>query len=141
MDKMSKTLMSDLLLTKAMADYSLREERFDSLNDVIDEVFSDGALDRENYLHSIMKLTQLGYVASDIESEEDIEMSEAVGYDIVGLTAKGINFINGLMEDKTWGDKVKDFFVKFDNVCEKVADSGIVKLTGALIFPVLGIFI
>lgn len=141
MDKLNKKLMADLLLTKAMADYSVKEERFDSLNDVIDEIFADGAIDRDDYLHSVMELTQLGYVASDIESEEDIEMSEAVGYDIVGLTSQGLEYINSILNEPTIGEKAKNFFTEFDNLCKKMDGSGIVKLTGTLLLPLLGLFV
>lgn len=141
MDKMNKKLIEDLLLTKAMADLATKENRFDCLNDVIDEVLADGAIDREDYLHSIMELSQLGYINSDIESEEDIEMSEAVGFDIVGLTPKGEEYINSILNEPTMGEKVKKFFTEFDNACERVADSGIVKLTGSLILPILGMFL
>lgn len=141
MDKISDKLLADLLLTKAMADYAVKEERFDSLNDVIDEVFADGALDREEYLTSVMELTQFGFVASDIECEEDIAMSEAVGYDIIGLTTKGIEYINSLEQSENKGKKIRDFFKEFDNVCGKIADSGIGKLTGAILIPILGLIL
>ena len=134
-------LLENLLLTKAMCDYSKKEERFDSLNDVIDEVFADGALDRDKYLHSIMELTQLGYIDSDIESEEDIEMSEAVGYDIIGLTANGVEYINSLYNESSKADRVKDFFKKFDSICGSIADSGTGKLVGTVLLPLLGMFI
>lgn len=139
MDNLTKKQLEDLLLTKAMTDYATKEKRFDCLNDVIDEVFADGALDREEYLHSIMELTQLGYISSDLACEEDIEMSEAVGYDIIGLTPNGIEYINRMMNDETIGSKVKGFFAKFDECCGKVANSGFVKLTSAVILPALAL--
>lgn len=141
MDEMNKKLIEDLLLTKAMSDLATKENRFDCLNDVIDEVLADGAIDRDLYLHSIMELTQLGYVESDIESEDDIEMSEAVGYDIVGLTPKGLEYVNDIINEPTLGGKVKNFFKEFDNVCKKVANSGIGDLTGSLILPILGMIL
>lgn len=141
MDKISDRLLADLLLTKAMADYAVKEERFDCLNDVIDEVFADGALDREEYLTSVMELTQFGFVASDIECEEDIAMSEAVGYDIIGLTPKGIEYIDTLAKNDNKGQKIKDFFKEFDKVCGKFADSGIGKLTGTILIPILGLIL
>lgn len=141
MGDLSKKLMEDLLLTKAMSDLVTRENRFDCLNDVIDEVLADGAIDREVYLHSIMELSQLGYVESDIESEEDIEMSEAVGYDIVGLTPTGLEYVNDILKEPTLGEKAKHFFSEFDNVCKKVADSGIGNLAGTLLLPILSMFL
>ena len=141
MKKLTAKQLEDLLLTRAMADYVHKEERFESLNDVIDEVFADGALNREDYLHSIMQLTQFGYVISDIESEEDIEMSEAVGYDIKGLTPKAIEYVSDLENDKAAGEKVKSFFIKFYEMCDKLANSGTVNLAGKLIIPVLKLLV
>ena len=140
MDEMNKKLIEDLLLTKAMSDLATKENRFDCLNDVIDEVLADGAIDRDLYLHSIMELTQLGYVKSDIESEDDIEMSEAVGYDIVGLTPKGVEYVNDILKEPTLGEKAKHFFKEFDNVCGKLANSGVVNLAGTCLLPLLGSF-
>lgn len=139
MEKINEKLVADLLLTKAMSDYAGKEERFESLNDVIDEVFADGALDRVDYLHNVMELTQYGYINSDLENEEDIELSEAIGFDIVGITEQGMEAIRELLNEKTTGEKVKEFFLKFDEVCGKVADSGIGKLAGTLLLPILGI--
>lgn len=138
--ELTKDLLNDLLLTKAMSDYAMKEERFDSLNDVLDEVFADGALDRDSYFTSVMKLTQLGYVASDIENEEDIELSEAVGYDIEGVTAEGMEYINSLYNKPKLGDKIKNYFKEFDNICRKIADSGAGKLTGSIILKLIGLF-
>lgn len=138
MDKLEKRILNDLLLTKAMADSVGKVDRWNSLNDIVDELLANNAIDRDSYLHSIMTLTQLKYINSDIESKEDIEMSEAVGFDIRGLTASGIAYIDSLLHEPM-GDKVKAFFKKFDTICGEIADSGIVKLTNSILLPALGL--
>ena len=139
MDKLNNKLMADLLLTKAMSDNVDRIERWASLDDVVDELLMDGAIDREEYLTSIMELTQLGLIASDIENVEDIEMSEAVGFDIVGVTEQGLAYIDGLGADTTVKDKVTDFFNKFNEVCGAISDNGVVRLLGTTIVPMLSV--
>ena len=57
MDKLNNKLIADLLLTKAMSDNVGRIERWASLDDVVDELLMDGAIDREEYLTSIMERT------------------------------------------------------------------------------------
>ena len=143
MEKLNNELISDLLLTKAMSDYAKQseDEEINTLNDVIDLVFADGALDREKYLHSIMELTTSGLVASDIENEEDIEMSEAVGYDIAGLTSKGLEYIDSLQNEPTMGEKIRNFFRAFNDACGEVADNGVVKLAGTVVLPILGLLV
>lgn len=139
MDKLNNKLIADLLLTKAMSDNVGRIERWASLDDVVDELLMDGAIDREEYLTSIMELTQLGLIASDIENVEDIEMSEAVGFDIVGVTEQGLAYIDSLYADTTVKDKVTAFFDKFNEVCNKINENGAVKLLGTTIVPVLSL--
>lgn len=136
---MDKKIVNDLLLTKAMADSVGKLERWGSLNDIVDEIFENGVIDRDEYLHSIMELTQLGFIHSDIESEEDIEMSEAVGYDIQCLTDKGMEYINTLLHEPTTGEKVKDFFKKFNVACERIVENPVVKLTGSILLPALAL--
>ena len=46
MDKLNNKLIADLLLTKAMSDNVGRIERWASLDDVVDELLMDGAIDR-----------------------------------------------------------------------------------------------
>lgn len=75
------------------------------------------------------------------KAEEDIEMSEADGYDIEGLTAKGMEYINILLHKPSTGEKVSNFFKEFDKVCNKVVDSGAVRLTGGILLPLLGLLI
>lgn len=139
MDKLNNKLLADFLLTKAMSDSTRKIDRWNCLNDVIDEVFADGALDRNEYLTSVMELTQLGLVASDIESEEDIEMSEAVGFDIVGVTKEGLAYIDRLYADTTVRGKVTVFFDKFNEVCNKISENGAVKLLGTTIVPIMSL--
>ena len=139
MDKLNNKLIADLLLTKAMSDNVGRIERWASLDDVVDELLMDGAIDREEYLTSIMELTQLGLIASDIENVEDIEMSEGVGFDIVGVTEQGLAYIDSLYADTTVKDKVTAFFDKFNEVCNKINENGAVKLLGTTIVPVLSL--
>ena len=59
MENITAEQLEILLLTKAMSDNVGRIERWASLEDVVDELLMDGAIDREEYLTSIMKLTQL----------------------------------------------------------------------------------
>lgn len=139
MDKLNNKLIADLLLTKAMSDNVGRIERWASLDDVVDELLMDGAIDREEYLTSIMELTQLGLIASDIENVEDIEMSETVGFDIVGVTEQGLAYIDGLGADTTVKSKVTDFFNKFNEVCGAISDNGAVRLLGTTIVPILSV--
>lgn len=133
--------LETLLLTKAMADSVGKVERWSSLNDVVDEILIDGAINREKFLHGIMELTQLGLIASDIESEEDIEMSEAVGFDICGLTAEGIDYIEKLNDKPELKEKVAMFFSKFSEVCGAISDNGAVKLLGSTIIPLLSLLV
>lgn len=125
MKNLTEKQLTDLLLTKAMAGSVGNVERWNSLNDVIDEAFEYGAIDREDYLHSVMELTQLGFVNSDIKEEEDIKLSEAEGYDITGLTPEGYD-ITGLTPDgeayieqlnPTLKEKVIIIFKKVEGVC------------------------
>lgn len=139
MDKLNNKLIADLLLTKAMSDNIGRVERWACLDDVVDELLMDGAIDREEYLTSIMELTQLGLISSDIESEEDIEMSEAVGFEIAGVTKEGLAYIDSLYADTTVKDKVAAFFDKFNEVCNKINENGAVKLLGTTIVPILSL--
>ena len=141
MDKLNNKLIADLLLTKAMLDNVGRIERWASLDDVVDELLMDGAIDREEYLTSIMELTQLGLIASDIENVEDIEMSEGVGFDIVGVTEQGLAYIDSLYADTTVKGKVTAFFDKFNEVCGAISDNGAVRLLGTTIVPILSLFV
>jgi hypothetical protein len=136
---MDNNVLNDLLLTKALSDYADKKNK--ELRDVIDDVFADGALDRDEYLHSVLELTKAGYIESDLENEEDIEMSEAVGYDIKGLTSNGNEYVEELLHQPTAGERVKKFFKEFDAMCGKVADSGPGKLAGTVIFPLLSILL
>lgn len=139
MENITAEQLEILLLTKAMSDNIGRVERWTCLDDVVDELLMDGAIDREEYLTSIMKLTQLGLIASDIESEEDIEMSEAVGFEIAGVTKEGLAYIDSLYADTTVKDKVTAFFDKFNEVCNKINENGAVKLLGTTIVPILSL--
>lgn len=141
MESLTGKQLGNLLLTKAMSDSVGSVERWGILNDVIDEVFADGAIDRDDYLHSIMELTQLGFISSDIRTEEDIEMSEAVGYDIQGLTVDGLDYIEKLKEKPEFKEKVTSFFNKFSEVCGAVSENGAVKLLGTAILPLVGLFV
>ena len=117
MENITAEQLEILLLTKAMSDNIGRVERWSCLEDVVDELLMDGTIDREEYLTSIMELTQIGLIASDIESEEDIEMSEAVGFEIAGVTKEGLAYIDSLYADTTVKGKVTAFFDKFNEVC------------------------
>lgn len=124
MENITAEQLEILLLTKAMSDNIGRVERWACLDDVVDELLIDGAIDREEYLTSIMKLTQLGLISSDIESEEDIEMSEAVGFEIAGVTKEGLAYIDSLYADTTVKGKVTAFFDKFNEMCNKINENG-----------------
>lgn len=139
MENITAEQLEILLLTKAMSDNVGRIERWASLDDVVDELLMDGAIDREEYSTSIMKLTQLGLIASDIESEEDIEMSEAVGFEIAGVTKEGLAYIDSLYADTTVKGKVTAFFDKFNEVCGAISDNGAVRLLGTTIVPILSL--
>ena len=139
MENITAEQLEILLLTKAMSDNIGRVERWACLDDVVDELLIDGAIDREEYLTSIMKLTQLGLISSDIESEEDIEMSEAVGFEIAGVTKEGLAYIDSLYADTTVKGKVTAFFDKFNEVCNNINENGAVKLLGTTVVPVLSL--
>lgn len=139
MDKLNNKLIGDLLLTKAMADNIGLVKRWTCLKDIIDELLMDGAIDREKYLHGVMELIQLGLIASDIESEEDIEMSEAVGFEVAGVTKEGLAYIDRLYADTTVKGKVTAFFDKFNEVCNKINENGAVKLLGTTVVPILSL--
>ncbi|MCM1542117.1 MAG: hypothetical protein NC121_12780 [Blautia sp.] len=151
MENLTNGQVADLLLTKAMADSVGSTGRWDSLNAVIDEVFENGAVDRDGYLHSIMELTQLGFVNSDLREEGDIEMSEAAGYDIAGLTSAGEKYIGQYLEQdmgqdtrqsiEQWEPTVKEKFIaRFNTVseiCGKISENGMVKLISTIILPII----
>ena len=139
MENITAEQLEILLLTKAMSDNIGRVERWACLDDVVDELLMDGTIDREEYLTSIMELTQLGLIASDIESEEDIEMSEAVGFEIAGVTKEGLAYIDSLYADTTVKGKVAAFFDKFNEVCNMINENGAVKLLGTTVVPVLSL--
>lgn len=141
MEHITNKQLEVLLLTKAMSDSVGKIDRWASLNDVVDEILIDGAIDREKFLHGIMELTQLGLIASDIESEEDIEISEAVGYDILGLTAEGIAYIEKLNDKPELKEKVAEFFDKFSEVCGAINENNAVKLFCSTIVPIVSLFV
>ena len=141
MENITTEQLEVLLLTKAMSDNIGRVERWTCLDDVVDELLMDGAIDREEYLTSIMELTQLGLISSDIKSEEDIEMSETVGFDIIGLTTEGLEYIEKLKLNTEFKEKVTVFFDKFSKVCGEVSENGAVKLLGMAILPLLSLLV
>lgn len=141
MENITTEQLEVLLLTKAMSDNIGRVERWTCLDDVVDELLMDGAIDREEYLTSIMELTQLGLISSDIKSEEDIEMSETVGFDIIGLTTEGLQYIEKLKLNTEFKEKVTAFFDKFSKVCGEVSENGVVKLLGMAILPLLSLLV
>ena len=141
MENITNKQLEVLLLTKAMSDSVGKIERWASLYDVVDEILVNGAVDREKFLHGIMELTQLGLIASDIECEEDIEMSEAVGFDISGLTAEGIAYIEKLNDKPEVKEKVAKFFDKVNEVCGAINENNAVKLFSTTILPILALFV
>lgn len=133
MNKLTKKESEDLFLLKALEDYSQSEERFDSLNDVLEEVFSNGAIDRDELFRSIMVFTNLGLVTSNIESEEDIELTEAVGFDIEGFTEQGKQYIDDLLKQQNFREIAKGILKSIDSAFGKLADTNIYKFISGLI--------
>lgn len=127
--QLSEKLFNDLLLTRAMEKNIGKLERWGSLNEIIDELFADGALDRDEYFSSLLELTQLGYVASGLKIKEDIKKSEKDGYNIECVTEKGLHYIDSIMREEVMKEKVLTFFGKVDEVCGAVAESDIFKLS------------
>lgn len=123
MHKLIEKQIEDLFLLKALEEYSKSEERFDSLNDVLDEVFANGSIDRDELFYSIMEFTNLGLVTSSIESEEDIELSEGVGFDIKGLTEQGEQYIEELLKQPTLKEKAKDILKNIDKAFGKLINT------------------
>lgn len=70
--------------------------------------------------------------ASSIKNEEDIEMSEVIGFKIVGVTEQGLAYIEELNADTTVKGKVTEFFDEFNEVCDKANNSGAEDTTGKL---------
>ncbi|WP_141709436.1 hypothetical protein, partial [Eisenbergiella tayi] len=66
MNRLTEKQTEDLFLLKALEDYSQSDEGFDSLNDVLQEVFMNGVLDRDELFESILVFTNLGLVTSNI---------------------------------------------------------------------------
>lgn len=127
MHKLIEKQIEDLFLLKALEEYSKSEERFDSLNDVLDEVFANGSIDRDELFYSIMEFTNLGLVTSSIESEEDIELSEGVGFDIKGLTEQGEQYIEELLKQPTLKEKAKDILKNIDKAFGKLINTNTYK--------------
>lgn len=132
MNKLTDKQTEDLFLLKALEDYSKSEERFDSLSDVLDEVFANGDIDREKLFYSIMEFTNLGLVTSNIESEEDIELSEAVGFDIEGLTEQGEQYIAELLKQQNLKEKAKDILKNIDKAFGKLVNTNTYKFISGL---------
>lgn len=147
MKKLTDGQVANLLLLKAMEDSVGTAEGWDSLNDVIDDIFADNAVDIDDVMQGVMELTQLGLINSDIKNEEDLEMSEAVGYDIEGLTPDGEKYVEEYLKQGTeqdvkqdmeqWNPTVKEKFIarfnQISDVCGKISENGIVKLIGTFI--------
>lgn len=132
MHKLIEKQIEDLFLLKALEEYSKSEERFDSLNDVLDEVFANGSIDRDELFYSIMEFTNLGLVTSSIESEEDIELSEGVGFDIKGLTEQGEQYIEELLKQPTLKEKAKDILKNIDKAFGKLINTNTYKFISNL---------
>lgn len=126
--QLSEKIFNDLLLTKAMEKNIGQLDRWDSLNDIVDEVLMNGVIDRDDYFASLVELTQLGYVNSSLKTVEDIKKSEWDGYDIICVTNKGIKYIDKVAQSEEMKEKINTFFTNFDTVCLKVAESGTFKL-------------
>lgn len=133
MNKLTEKQTKDLFLLKALEDYSQSEERFDSLNDVLEELFANGAIDRDELFYSIMVFTNSGLVTSNIECEEDIELTEAVGFDIEGFTEQGKQYIEDLLKQQQMKEKAKGILKSIDSAFGKLADTNIYKFISGLI--------
>lgn len=139
MEKLDDKLFQDLLLTKAIENSIGQVDRWESIDDVLDDLFANGEVDRDEYFASIMKLTQLGLVESDIKNEEDLEMAEMLGCDITGVTKEGNEYIDRIDASMATKKKVTEFFDKFNEVCNKINESGAVKLAWSAITPILSL--
>lgn len=109
---MNDKLEKTLLLTKGLSENIGKCERQESLNDIVGEL---------------------------LENEEDIEMSEAVGFDISGLTLEGEKHVEDLLKKPETGEKIHGFFKKLDEACGRIADTGAARLAGTIILPVLAL--
>lgn len=132
MNKLTEKQTEDLFLLKALEDYSRSEERFDSLNDVLDEVLVNGSIDREEFFYSILEFTNLGLITSSIETEEDIALSEAIGFDIEGFTEQGKQYLEELLKQPNLKEKAKDILKSIDKAFGKLIDTNIYKFFSGL---------
>lgn len=140
MKKLTKEQLQYLTLTKAMADYLESEEntveRWSCLDDVVREVLEDGRIDREDYWHRILELTQLGLVNSDI-TEEDKHLIEGMDFSITGLTPDGEKYIEQL--NATFQKKVILCLGELMELLKKVNKSDVVQFTGTVVLPILSL--
>ena len=128
MKKLLEDQIESLMILKAMEDYIESDERFSSLNDVVDNILENELIDRDDFLYGVMELTNLGMVDSDIHSEQDIEDSEAVGYDIKGFTPEGNDYIEAFLKKQENIQKLKGFFKQCDELVGKLSETHTFKL-------------
>lgn len=133
MNRLTEKQTEDLFLLKALEDYSQSDEGFGSLNDVLQEVFMNGVLDRDELFESILVFTNLGLVTSNIESEEDIELTEAVGFDIEGFTEQGEQYVEDLLKQQQLKEKAKDILKNIDSVFERLSNTNVYKFISGLL--------
>lgn len=133
MNRLTEKQTEDLFLLKALEDYSQSDEGFDSLNDVLQEVFMNGVLDRDELFESILVFTNLGLVISNIESEEDIELTEAVGFDIEGFTEQGEQYVEDLLKQQQLKEKAKDILKNIDSAFERLSNTNVYKFISGLL--------
>lgn len=133
MNRLTEKQTKDLFLLKALEDYSQSDEGFDSLNDVLQEVFRNGVIDRDELFESILVFTNLGLVISNIESEEDIELTEAVGFDIEGFTEQGEQYVEDLLKQQQLKEKAKDILKNIDSAFERLSNTNVYKFISGLL--------
>ncbi len=98
-----------------------------SIDDVLNEMFANGSVDRDSYVKSIMELTKIGYVNSDLKNEEDVKDSELNGFEINGLTDKGRKYVNKVLADEKMQDDLKKFYVKSKKIIKYLISNGIIQ--------------
>lgn len=133
MNRLTEKQTEDLFLLKALEDYSQSDEGFDSLNDVLQEVFMNGVIDRDELFESILVFTNLGLVTSNIENEEDIELTEAVGFDIEGFTEQGEQYVEDLLKQQQLKEKAKDILKNIDSAFERLSNTNVYKFISGLL--------
>ncbi len=113
-------------------DETEEDEERATIGDVLNEMFANGSVDRDSYVKSIMELTKIGYVNSDLKNEEDVKDSKLNGFEINGLTDKGRKYVDKILADEKMRNDLKQSLAKCDKLLKDIANSGIVQLGAAV---------